>query len=224
MVKVEEGFKWHTAKHLIISAQFKFTIFRLKTMKKILAIPLNVPNVLSIYRLLSFPVIFYIAVQGFERLFFWMLLINFITDILDGLIARTFNLQTKIGAKIDSIADFGTYILVFLGIYMFKTTDFAPHIISFSIFVGLFLLAHVLALVKFGRMPSFHLYSWKIGGYIQGIFFITLFSYGFITAFYYFMLIWGIVAFLEHIIIQLMISEMISNAKGLYWVLKSRKP
>lgn len=192
-------------------------------MKKKLSIPLNVPNILSIYRLLSFPVIAYIAIQGHERVFFWLLLINFITDILDGLIARAFNLQTKIGAKIDSIADFGTYLLVFLGIYMFKTADFAPHIVSFSIFAGLFILAHVLALIKFGRMPSFHLYSWKIGGYIQGIFFVVLFSYGFITAFYYFMLIWGILAFLEHITIQLMISEMISNAKGLYWVLKSRK-
>lgn len=192
-------------------------------MKKKLSIPLNVPNILSIYRLLSFPVIAYIAIQGYESVFFWLLLINFITDILDGLIARAFNLQTKIGAKIDSIADFGTYLLVFLGIYMFKTADFAPHIVSFSIFVGLFIFAHVLALIKFGRMPSFHLYSWKIGGYIQGIFFIVLFSYGFITAFYYFMLIWGILAFLEHITIQLMISDMISNAKGLYWVLKSRK-
>lgn len=192
-------------------------------MKKTPRIPLNVPNILSIYRLLSFPVIAYIAIQGYERLFFWMLLINFITDILDGLIARKFNLQTKIGAKIDSIADFGTYLLVFLGIYMFKTDDFLPHIVSFSIFIGLFVFAHLLALIKFGRMPSFHLYSWKIGGYIQGIFFIVLFSYGFITWFYYFMLTWGILAFLEHIVIQLMIPEMISNAKGLYWVMKSRR-
>lgn len=188
-----------------------------------MSIPLNVPNLLSIYRLLMFPVIAWIAIQGHERLFFWLLLVNFITDILDGLIARTFNLQTKIGAKIDSIADFGTYLLVFLGIYLYKTADFAPYIVSFSIFIGLFLFAHILALVKFGRMPSFHLYSWKIGGYIQGIFFIVLFSYGFVTAFYYFMLIWGILAFLEHITIQLMISEMISNAKGLYWVLKAQK-
>ena len=193
-------------------------------MKKTPTIPLNIPNILSIYRLLSFPVIAYIAFQGYERLFFWMLLINFITDILDGLIARTFNLQTKIGAKIDSIADFGTYLLVFLGIYLFKSDDFMPHIVSFSIFIGLFVFAHLLALIKFGRMPSFHLYSWKIGGYIQGIFFIFLFSpYGFITPFFYFMLTWGILAFLEHITIQFMIPEMISNAKGLYWVLKSRK-
>jgi len=223
VVEAELNLRSSKLRNLLFLAQLKFTIFKPKSMKKTPTIPLNVPNILSIYRLLSFPVIAYIAIQGYERLFFWMLLINFITDILDGLIARTFNLQTKIGAKIDSIADFGTYLLVFLGIYMFKTADFKPHIISFSIFIGLFIFAHVLALIKFGRMPSFHLYSWKIGGYIQGIFFIVLFSYGFITGFYYFMLIWGILAFLEHITIQLMISEMISNAKGLYWVLKSRK-
>ena len=192
-------------------------------MKKSNRIPLNVPNILSIYRLLMFPVIAIIALNGYETLFFWLLLVNFITDILDGFIARTFNMQTKFGAKIDSIADFGTYLLVFLGIYLFKSADFAPHLITFSIFVGLFLFAHVLALIKFGRMPSFHLYSWKIGGYIQGTFFVVLFSHGFEVIFYYFMLIWGILAFLEHIVIQLMISEMISNAKGLYWVLKARK-
>lgn len=192
-------------------------------MKKSDRIPLNVPNILSIYRLLMFPVIAIIAIKGHETLFFWLLLVNFITDILDGFIARRFNMQTKFGAKIDSIADFGTYLLVFLGIYLFKSADFAPHLITFSIFVGLFLFAHVLALIKFGRMPSFHLYSWKIGGYIQGTFFVVLFSHGFEVIFYYFMLIWGILAFLEHIVIQLMISEMISNAKGLYWVLKARK-
>ena len=193
----------------------------MNSMKKSNRIPLNVPNILSIYRLLMFPVIAIIALNGHETPFFWLLLVNFITDILDGFIARTFNMQTKFGAKIDSIADFGTYLLVFLGIYLFKSADFAPHLITFSIFVGLFLFAHVLALIKFGRMPSFHLYSWKIGGYIQGIFFVVLFSHGFEVIFYYFMLIWGILAFLEHIVIQLMISEMISNAKGLYWVLKA---
>lgn len=179
---------------------------------------INIPNLLSFYRLLSFPVILFLALAGFQQAFAVMIIINLITDVLDGLLARMLKQQTEFGARIDTIADIGTYILVFLGIWLFKRADFAPHVVSFSVFIGLLVVALGLSLIKFGRFPSLHLYSWKIGGYIQGTFFFTLFAFGFITPFYYIMVYWGIFAFLEHIIIQLIIPEMRSNVKGLYWV------
>lgn len=183
---------------------------------------INIPNLLSFYRLLSFPVILFLALAGFQQAFAVMIIINLITDVLDGLLARMLKQQTEFGARIDTIADIGTYILVFLGIWLFKRADFAPHVVSFSVFIGLLVVALGLSLIKFGRFPSLHLYSWKIGGYIQGTFFFTLFAFGFITPFYYIMVYWGIFAFLEHIIIQLIIPEMRSNVKGLYWVARGR--
>ena len=185
-------------------------------------IPLNIPNILSLYRLLSFPFVLFVALKGYENIFTLLLCINLVTDILDGLIARKFNMMTNIGARLDSIADLGTYILAFTGIYCFKATEFQPHILSFSIFIGLFVFCNLLSLVKFKKFPSLHLYSWKIGGYIQGIFFFYLFVFGFNTIFYYVMLVWGIAAFLEHICVQLLLKEMRSNAKGLYWVIRDR--
>lgn len=184
---------------------------------------INIPNALSFYRLLVFPVILFLALTGREQAFAILIIISLITDVFDGMLARFLNQQTEFGARLDSIADFGTYFLVFLGILLFKRADFTPHIVSFSIFLALLISALALSFIKFGRFPSLHLYSWKIGGYIQGIFFAILFGYKFSTPFYYFMITWGILAFLEHIIIQLIIPEMRSNAKGLYWVLKERK-
>ncbi len=183
---------------------------------------LTIPNALSFYRLLAFPVILYLALAGHAQAFAVLIVINLLTDVLDGLIARLLKQQTEFGAKIDSIADMGTYFLVFLGIGLFKWDDFAPHILSFGTFIGLLIASLTLSMIKFGRFPSLHLYSWKIGGYIQGTFFVILFSFGFYTPFYYFMIIWGILAFLEHIIIQLIIPEMRTNAKGLYWVLREK--
>jgi len=183
-------------------------------------IPLNIPNILSLYRLISFPFVLYLALNGHENLFVWLLCINLVTDILDGWIARAFDMQTEIGARMDSIADIGTYILAIVGMIIFKTEDFAPHWWSFSIFIGLFIMTNVVSLIKFKRFPSLHLYSMKIGGYVQGSFFFVLFTYDFITAYYFFMLIWGYFAFSESIIIQLILKKMKSNAKGLYWVLK----
>ena len=184
---------------------------------------INIPNILSFYRIVAFPFVLYCALNNLEKLFVILLITNLITDILDGFIARRFNMQTEFGARLDSIADIGTYILAFVGIFTFKLDDFSPHLISFIIFLGLFISAELLSVIKFKRLPSLHLYSSKIGGYIQGAFFFVLFAFGFNTYFYYFMIIVGILSFLEHIIIQLIITEMKSNLKGLYWVLKNRK-
>jgi CDP-diacylglycerol--glycerol-3-phosphate 3-phosphatidyltransferase len=85
------------------------------------------------------------------------------------------------------------------------------------------LLTVIFSLIKFGKFPSLHMYITKIGGYLQGAFFICLFTVGFITPFYYFVICWGILGAFESIAIQLTIPEMRSNVKGLYWVLKERK-
>src|SRR5580765_5064165 len=74
----------------------------------------TIPNILSLYRIIIFPFIFYLLVTKNESLFSLFITISLITDILDGLIARLFKMQTKIGAKLDSWADTGTYILAFI--------------------------------------------------------------------------------------------------------------
>jgi len=91
----------------------------------------NLPNSLSLYRLLMSPYILYLGFNGQESLFAILLTINLVTDVLDGLIARCFNLQTEFGARLDSIADFGTYISAIAGVFFFKASDFQPHLGSF---------------------------------------------------------------------------------------------
>ncbi|MFZ4544211.1 MAG: CDP-alcohol phosphatidyltransferase family protein [Saprospiraceae bacterium] len=183
---------------------------------------INIPNILSFYRLLSFPFLLYLALSGQEKWFVYLLIFNLFTDILDGWIARTFDLQTEFGSRLDSLADIGTYILAIIGVLTFKSADFAPHLLSLGIFLGLMLLSHIVSLIKFGKTASLHLYSNKIGGYIQGFFFAYLFIFGFNSGFYYFTIGWGIMAFLEGITIHLIMKEKRSNLKGLYWVLKEK--
>ncbi len=182
----------------------------------------NVPNFLSFYRLIAFPFILWFALTGKQDLFAIFLVINLLTDVADGYIARKFDQVTEFGARLDSMADNFTYLLAFIGIYVFKLEEFLPHIVSFLVWMGLLSSALLFSLIKFKRFPSLHLYSWKIGGYIQGAFFIVLFSYDFVTPFYYFMVIWGIMSAIEHVTIQILIPEMRSNAKGLYWVLNDK--
>ena len=183
----------------------------------------TVPNALSFYRLLAFPLILWFIISGKEQLFAIFLIINLVTDFLDGLIARIFKQETAMGAKLDSFADDLTYILAFTGLLVFKGEDFLPHIVSFVVFMAFLVGSVIMSLIKFKTTPSFHLYSTKISGYIQAGFFICLFTIGFIHVLYYIMIVWGIMAATEHMIIQLIIPRMRSNVKGLYWVLKEKK-
>ncbi|MDP4222809.1 MAG: CDP-alcohol phosphatidyltransferase family protein [Bacteroidota bacterium] len=183
----------------------------------------TIPNFLSFYRLLVFPLILYFAFSEKESLFAIFLTINLLTDALDGFIARRFKMETELGAKLDSFADNLTYILVFIGIYIFKLDDFMPHKISLLIFICALVSTVIFSLLKFHQFPSLHLYSTKIGGYIQGAFFICLFTIGFIRPFYYFVIAWGIMGAIESITIQIILREMRSNVKGLYWLIKEGK-
>jgi CDP-diacylglycerol--glycerol-3-phosphate 3-phosphatidyltransferase len=183
----------------------------------------TIPNLITLYRLLMVPVILYFAVSGREKLFAVFLVINLISDIIDGYIARRFKMESEIGAKLDSFADNFNYVLAFIGFFIFKMDDLRQHIVSLIIFISMLLLTVIVPLIKFRKFPSFHLYITKIGGYIQGAFFICLFTVGFIAPFYYFMIIWGILGAVECIAIDMVIPEMRSNIKGLYWVLKERR-
>jgi cardiolipin synthase (CMP-forming) len=192
-------------------------------MQFIFGIPLTIPNVLSLYRIVAFPAILVCILLNKENLFAWLLCINLVTDILDGMFARLLKQETEIGARLDSMADNGTYVLAFWGLYQFKSAILNEYFIPFSAMLLLFIASILLALFKFKKFPSLHLYSWKVGGYLQGIFFFTIFAFDFYAWFFWLMATWTILAFSEHIIIQILINDMKSNARGLYWVLRDIK-
>ncbi len=157
-----------------------------------------------------------------EPLFTVFITISMVTDILDGLIARAFNMQTQIGVKLDSWADIGTTLSAFLAIYFFKWEQVKPHAFAFLIFFIAWLLTYIIAIVKFGRLAGLHTYLFKITGYVQGAFIVIVFVFNFYSLLFYMAVVVGIIACIEEIIIISIISKPISNAKGLYWILKNR--
>ena len=98
----------------------------------------TVPNILSFYRLVAFPYILWLTTSGNEHLFAIFLIVNLITDVLDGFIARTFKCETELGARLDSLADIGTYILAVVGTFVFKSKEIEPYFCLFIFFISLF--------------------------------------------------------------------------------------
>jgi phosphatidylglycerophosphate synthase len=183
-------------------------------------IPLTIPNILSLYRLFMFPVNVLMIVLGKELVFAVLLTISLNTDVWDGWIARRFNQKTPIGARLDSLADIGMYITALGGIIVFKLDEIGIDAWLFWVFVVCYVIVIVSPLIKFGKIQSFHLYSIKAAGYLQGIFFILLFFVDYIPVYFYLMVNLSLMAFIENLVIQLLIPEMRSDVKGIYWVIK----
>ncbi len=120
---------------------------------------LNVPNLISLYRLLIFPIILYFALTGREQLYVILLCISLISDVLDGNIARIFKLQTNFGAALDNLADIFTYAMALLGLFLFKWSEIEPHAWILYLFLSVFLLSYLVSFYRFGKIPGLHLYS-----------------------------------------------------------------
>jgi cardiolipin synthase (CMP-forming) len=180
----------------------------------------NIPNILSGWRLLSFPLLMYFIFTGNRSAFILLLSINLITDILDGLIARVFKLQTNFGARLDSLADMGTYIAAFTAFIVLEWAFVSSQAVAFSILVAMWVIPQLVSVIRFSKPPHFHLWSNKFAGYVQGVFIFTYFNWG--NSEIYFWIMWSIsmLAFLEELIVAVYIPQLRSNLKGIYWMMK----
>lgn len=181
----------------------------------------NIPNFISLYRLLSVPFLAYIVLQKKENLFFYWFLFNLFTDVLDGFIARTFNLKTKFGAKLDSFADFAMYLLAMFALIYLKWEELEPYKYSLYLLIFYYVFIDIFSFIKFGEVSSLHLYFSKFNGLLQAVFFLIIFGIGFNKLLYFAVFFFASLSFLENMYFLLKIDKMRSDLKGIYWLQKN---
>lgn len=84
---------------------------------------MTIPNILTIIRLFMMPVFLLVYFSSAENAHMWamaVLVFSFITDVLDGFIARTFNQTSNLGKILDPIADKVMQITVLLCLALYK--------------------------------------------------------------------------------------------------------
>lgn len=66
---------------------------------------MNIPNLLTLARLMAVPLVVYLILQGAFAAAFWLFVFAGITDAADGFIAKRFNMQSRLGGYLDPVAD-----------------------------------------------------------------------------------------------------------------------
>lgn len=122
----------------------------------------TLPNGLCLIRLVGSFALISLAIYGQRPAFLITFFALALTDWADGKIARWFDQRSRIGPRLDSVADITMYAAVLIGTYwMFSEAVFAERF-----FIGAALATYavscVASLVKFRSWPSYHTRAAKI--------------------------------------------------------------
>jgi len=66
---------------------------------------MNIPNLITLARICAVPVIIWMILDRRMEAAFWVAFAAAISDAVDGIVAKQFNMQTVLGAYLDPIAD-----------------------------------------------------------------------------------------------------------------------
>lgn len=181
-----------------------------------------IPNILTVLRIGLVPILIWLAWQGNSKLFLGLLIFAFITDVLDGTIARTFNLQSRLGAKLDSLADFAVYMSLPLCAWLLW-----PDVIQREIFFVLaivlsILIPVLLGILKFGSYPSYHTWLTKLAAVAMACASIYLFIGGPAWSFRLAAML-CVLAATEEVLITFLLKSPRSNVRSVIDVIREQK-
>ena len=179
-----------------------------------------VPNTLSVLRILLAGSLFF--VPALTPLFLILYSAAGLTDLIDGPIARKFNVTSKIGANLDGIADYcfvAAALITIVPALEFNTRSIAI-IIGFAV---LKVIGMIVGYVHYRQLMMMHTYASKTGALFALLFPLILQTgLGENTI----MIFLGIVVYLfllEEIAINIVMPEPKRDIKGIYEAVKIRR-
>ena len=183
----------------------------------------HIPNVISVARIVATPVLVYLALTGREDPYKWLLLAALLSDVVDGLIARSFSFTSKLGSSLDTLADALLWVAAIVGIWRFHPALLTEYWLVIVPVLGFWVLEHVLAFLRYGKLTSFHTYATRAGAYTLGIFIMSLYLWGLQPWLLYLAAALSILGNLEELIIIALLPNWTPDVRGLYWVLEQRE-
>jgi cardiolipin synthase len=127
---------------------------------------LNVPNLLTLVRLLLVPFVIRAILNGQHLLALSVFGVAAVTDVLDGWAARHFGVSSKVGAYFDPIADKALMSGVFLALALAKSVPWWFVAIVFG--RDIYILLAVLILLMVSKKRDFPPSMWgKISTFVQ---------------------------------------------------------
>lgn len=105
---------------------------------------MNLPNIISIARLLSVPVLIYLIMRGYFTATFWLFAAAAASDAVDGYLAKRLEQHSTLGAYLDPIAD--KVLLIGVYVALGQVGQLAAWVVILVLFRDLVIMGAVLLL------------------------------------------------------------------------------
>ncbi len=130
---------------------------------------LNIPNLLSGFRILSVPVLLALAWNGLTGGFLVLFGVGLLSDVLDGVLARRLGQESEFGARLDQWADFALWVCLPIGAWWLWPEVLRREALFVIVAVVCLLLPTAIAYAKYRAVPGYHTWSAKTGSVLMGI-------------------------------------------------------
>ena len=183
---------------------------------------LKAPNLVSMIRILIAPLLFVFAFLGMETWFLGALLFSGLTDVVDGFLARKFNMITPLGAHLDSWGDFTIYSTMAACAWILWPEITQRELLYYALILFSFLLPALVGLIKFGKVTGYHTWTVKVAVLVTFVGYVALYAE---IASWPFMLASGlcVIAGLEEILITFILREERTDVRSVVTALRIRK-
>ncbi len=180
-------------------------------------------NGITLYRIFAAPFLLILILNGRLDVFKWLLGLSFFTDLIDGYLARKYQVTAMLGARLDSIGDDLTVLVAMIALLVTQPAFIKQQIVIFIILLALFLIQAIYAFIRYGKFTSFHTYLAKAAALLQGLFFLAFFFLDRpnMVLFYVAALV-TMLELIEETILVGMVKEWQTNVHGVWWWLKGR--
>ncbi|MDE2388496.1 MAG: CDP-alcohol phosphatidyltransferase family protein [Betaproteobacteria bacterium] len=180
---------------------------------------INLPNLVSLVRILLAPVLFYFAVTQQPDWYIGILVLAVFTDVLDGFLARWLNQITAMGSRLDSWGDFFIYSTMAICAWILWPDIIQREQFYFIIIVLSFTLPVIAGIVKFHTIISYHTWSVKLAVAVTIAGYILLFTETLVWPFRIAVL-FCLYAAIEEIAITLLIPHELVDVRTVWQALK----
>ncbi|TWO32907.1 CDP-alcohol phosphatidyltransferase family protein [Seonamhaeicola sediminis] len=183
----------------------------------------NIADWFSFYRVVAAPFLLVLIWFDLRLVFTWFLMVSYLTDALDGYLARKLKITSPRGSQLDSIGDQITLTIGLIGLFYFETQFIKLNLVLIVIAFVPYFVQMLLAYFKYGKATAFHTYLAKFSALLQSLFILWSLFFSPEYLLFYVMIVVGLLETFEEITLIFMYDNWVSDVKGFYWALRDKR-